>query len=188
VCCCAVGGQQSARSPPQSLSAATTQFRRRSLTVDTSLAQVCAFSFANLANRRRKVVITPVAVEKLGFPKISANSGDRKCLGDPRKSFVEHPDALYFWQISRKRVFQQPRLITTTGESHWFIRLRCYFALSWDSSHLTSVGCDWSVDTVWSRINLTSIEASGQFRTMRKSPGMKSLGSSSRFASRYLPT
>jgi hypothetical protein len=55
-----------------------------------------------------------VAVEKLGFPKISANSGDRKCLGDPRKSFVGHPDALRFWQISRKRVFQQPQAITLT--------------------------------------------------------------------------
>jgi hypothetical protein len=50
-----------------------------------------------------------VAVEKLGFPKIIANSGDRKCLCDPRKSFVGHPDALRFWQISRKRVFQQPQ-------------------------------------------------------------------------------
>ena len=52
-----------------------------------------------------------MAVEKLGFQKISANSGDRKYLGDPRKSFVGHRGALCFWQISRKRVFQQPRLV-----------------------------------------------------------------------------
>jgi hypothetical protein len=53
-----------------------------------------------------------VAVEKLGLQKISANSGDRKCLGDPRKSFVGHPDALRFRQIYQKRVFQQPQAFT----------------------------------------------------------------------------
>src|SRR5438552_14387318 len=43
----------------------------------------------------------------------SQNWGDRKCLGDPTKSIVGHPDAFLFLRISRKGVFQQPRLITT---------------------------------------------------------------------------
>ena len=36
--------------------------------------------------------------------------GDRKCLGDPRKSFVGHPDATQFGTSSSRRVFQQPQL------------------------------------------------------------------------------
>jgi hypothetical protein len=43
----------------------------------------------------------------------SQNLGDRKCLGDPRKSIVGHPDAILFLRISLEGVFQQPRLITT---------------------------------------------------------------------------
>src|SRR5260370_15202773 len=42
----------------------------------------------------------------------SQNWGDRKCLGDPRKSIVGHPDAILFLPISRQGVFQQPRLVT----------------------------------------------------------------------------
>jgi hypothetical protein len=69
-------------------------------------------SYTDLPRHGGWLALTGVAVEKLGFPKISANSGDRKCLGDPRKSFVGHPDASRFWQISRKRVFQQPQAFT----------------------------------------------------------------------------
>jgi hypothetical protein len=37
---------------------------------------------------------TGVAVEKLPFhPKLS-KVGDRKCPGDPRESFIAHPDAI----------------------------------------------------------------------------------------------
>jgi hypothetical protein len=54
-----------------------------------------------------------VAVEKLHFRQNSENLEDRKCLGKPRTSFVGHPDAILFSRISRERVFQQPRDITT---------------------------------------------------------------------------
>jgi hypothetical protein len=56
-----------------------------------------------------------VGVEKLNISEISENFGDRKCLNEQRKSFVGHPDAIQFLQMSGQRVFQQPRLITTTG-------------------------------------------------------------------------
>jgi hypothetical protein len=36
----------------------------------------------------------PVAVEKLAFFEESRNLGDRKCLGEAEKSFVELPDAI----------------------------------------------------------------------------------------------
>jgi hypothetical protein len=57
-----------------------------------------------------------VAVEKLHFLQNSKNLGDRKCLGKLRKSFVGHPDTILFSRISRERVFQHPRLITTVEE------------------------------------------------------------------------
>src|ERR1022692_2616627 len=49
-----------------------------------------------------------VGVEKVHFPQNNQNLGDRKCLGDPSKSFVGHPDAILFLRISREGVFQQP--------------------------------------------------------------------------------
>jgi hypothetical protein len=58
--------------------------------------------------------VTPVAVEKLHFLQNSKNLGDRKCLGKLRKSFVGHPDTILFSRISRERVSQHPRLISTT--------------------------------------------------------------------------
>jgi hypothetical protein len=42
------------------------------------------------------------------------NWGDRKCLGDPRKSLVGLPNAILFLRVSPAGVFQQPRLISTT--------------------------------------------------------------------------
>jgi hypothetical protein len=56
-----------------------------------------------------------VGVEKLNISEISENFGERKCLNEQRKSFVGHPDAIQFLQMSGQRVFQQPCLITTTG-------------------------------------------------------------------------
>jgi hypothetical protein len=56
---------------------------------------------------------TGVGVEKLHFLQNSRNLGDRKCLGKLRKSFVGHPDAILFLRISRERVFQHPRLISS---------------------------------------------------------------------------
>jgi hypothetical protein len=41
-----------------------------------------------------------VGVEKLAFPSKQRKLGDGKCLGDPRKSFIEHPGAILFWRIS----------------------------------------------------------------------------------------
>jgi hypothetical protein len=40
------------------------------------------------------------------------NLGDRKCLGDPRKSLIGHPDAISFSRISGFGLFQQPQAIT----------------------------------------------------------------------------
>jgi hypothetical protein len=37
--------------------------------------------------------MTGVAVEKLDISEIRENLGDRNCLTEQRKSFVEHPDA-----------------------------------------------------------------------------------------------
>jgi hypothetical protein len=54
-----------------------------------------------------------VAVEKVAFLENLPKFGDRKCLGDPRESFIAHPDAILFSRFSREGVFQQPRLITT---------------------------------------------------------------------------
>jgi hypothetical protein len=48
----------------------------------------------------------------VGFLKKSGNFGGRKCLGEPRKSFVELPSAIRFLQISRERVFQQPQVVS----------------------------------------------------------------------------
>jgi hypothetical protein len=41
-----------------------------------------------------EMVIIPVAVEKLVFSEKPRKTGDRKCLGDSGKSFVELPDAI----------------------------------------------------------------------------------------------
>jgi hypothetical protein len=61
-----------------------------------------------------------MAVEKLAFLEKSRNLGDRKCLADSEKSFIELPDAIQFLQILSERVFQQPQDFPTpilTGTS-----------------------------------------------------------------------
>jgi hypothetical protein len=60
------------------------------------------------------MLINPVAVEKLAFLEESQNWGDRKCLGQVKKSFVELPDAKQFLRILGERVFQQPLLFAPT--------------------------------------------------------------------------
>jgi hypothetical protein len=60
------------------------------------------------------MVIIPVAVEKLGFPKKSRKSGDTKCPGDSGKSLVELPNAKQFLRNRSERVFQQPPLFATS--------------------------------------------------------------------------
>jgi len=52
-------------------------------------------------------------LKKSIFLKTNEDLGDIRCLGKPRKSFVGHPNAILFSQISREGVFQQPRLLST---------------------------------------------------------------------------
>jgi hypothetical protein len=60
---------------------------------------------------------TGVAVEKLAFVPNSRNLGDRKCLGDPRKSLVGLPNAISFLRFSWEGVFQHPRLLTSVNQT-----------------------------------------------------------------------
>ena len=46
------------------------------------------------------LVLNPVGVEKVHFLQNSQNLGDGKCLGKPRKSFVEVPIAKFFRAFS----------------------------------------------------------------------------------------
>ena len=55
------------------------------------------------------MLVTGVAVEKVGLSKKSQKSGDRKCPGDSEKSFIELPDAKQFLRNRSERVFQQPQ-------------------------------------------------------------------------------
>jgi hypothetical protein len=55
------------------------------------------------------------------FIPIGQNLGDGKCLGDPRKSILELPDAISFSSILREGVFQQPQAISLIENSgKWF--------------------------------------------------------------------
>jgi hypothetical protein len=47
-------------------------------------------------------VISGVDVEKLEISENQFKFGDRRCLGNLNKSFVGHPDAIYFLRISAK--------------------------------------------------------------------------------------
>ena len=58
-------------------------------------------------------MIIPVAVEKVGLSEKSRKTGDRKCLGNSGKSFIELPDAIRFLRFPSERVFQQPPLFST---------------------------------------------------------------------------
>jgi hypothetical protein len=51
------------------------------------------------------VVQNRVGVEKVDIYKNGVILGDRKCLGDPRKSFVGHPDATQFGTSSADEFF-----------------------------------------------------------------------------------
>jgi hypothetical protein len=46
-----------------------------------------------------------VGIEKVDFPQNSKNLRDRKCLPEPRKSFVGHPDAILFCEFQEKEFF-----------------------------------------------------------------------------------
>jgi hypothetical protein len=45
-----------------------------------------------------------VAIEKVAFLEKLSQFGDR-CPGDPRESFIAHPDAILFSRFSREGVF-----------------------------------------------------------------------------------
>jgi hypothetical protein len=65
-----------------------------------ALASECAGRDSN-----SRLVQTPVAVEKVVFFKNRLKLGDRKCLPDPRRSFIAHPDAFYFCEFCEKEFF-----------------------------------------------------------------------------------
>jgi hypothetical protein len=59
-------------------------------------------------------VVRAVAVEKLGFPENWLKTDDQKCIRIRRKSFIGHPGAPIFPCALGERVFQQPRLFSTS--------------------------------------------------------------------------
>jgi hypothetical protein len=69
-----------------------------------------------------------VAVEKVGFPEKSQKSGDRKCLGDSEKAFIELPDAKQFLRNRSERVFQQPQGLSRNIKG-------AHFAVGFDRLH-----------------------------------------------------
>ena len=64
-----------------------------------------------------------MGVEKLGFSEKSRESGNRKCLGDWEKSFVELPDAKQFLRNRGERVFQQPQDFSTSVRNQLILPL-----------------------------------------------------------------
>jgi hypothetical protein len=68
--------------------------------------------YKNRRSRQGQLTQSGVAVEKVHFSQNSRNLRDRKCLGEPRKSFVGLPNAKFFRPFSGERVFQQPQAIS----------------------------------------------------------------------------
>jgi hypothetical protein len=66
------------------------------------------------------VLGNPVAVEKHAFLEKSRNLGDRKCLGEVEKSFVELPDASNFCEF----------LMTEFFNSHRDYHHQCHFEIA----------------------------------------------------------
>jgi hypothetical protein len=56
-----------------------------------------------------QVSLSGVGVEKVVFFKNRLKLGDRKCLPDPRRSFIAHPDAFYFCEFREKEFFNSHR-------------------------------------------------------------------------------
>jgi len=104
--------------------------------------------------------------EKVAFPPKQPKLGDRKCIGDRRKSFIRHPEAILFLRISRERVFQQPRLISINNQTR--------------SAHLESSGNSLSNGFSRKLENHAAATALNYFaynfikihRTLRTSPAM----------------
>ena len=66
----------------------------------------------NAATHWQPLLITGVRVEKVQFPPKSPKLGGYKMPRKLRKSFVGHPSAILFLQISRAGVFQQPQALS----------------------------------------------------------------------------
>jgi hypothetical protein len=65
--------------------------------VSSNLNKAFARRIVDLRNgmtQRQLSLKTGVGVEKLKISEKQYKFGDRKCLGDPDKSFVGHPDAI----------------------------------------------------------------------------------------------
>src|ERR1019366_9461240 len=60
------------------------------------------------------MLVTAVAVEKLGFPENWLKTDDQKCIRIRRKSFIGHPGATIFPCALGERVFQQPLALSLT--------------------------------------------------------------------------
>jgi hypothetical protein len=65
-----------------------------------------------LAHKEVSLAKSGVGVEKVGFAENRMKMGDRKCIREPRKSFIGHPDVT---QISAGHA--EASLSTPTGDS-----------------------------------------------------------------------
>jgi hypothetical protein len=99
------------------------QFQKTRVVVSArhSPRSLLAFCFRSALSRFWNPVLIPHRAEKVPveirtwllknslFVPNSQNLGYRKCIGDPSKSIVGHPDAILFLRILRGGVFQQPQ-------------------------------------------------------------------------------
>ena len=65
------------------------------------------------------MLVTAVAVEKLGFRENSLKTDDQKCIRIRRKSFIGHPSATIFACALGERVFQQLQPLPLTILPYW---------------------------------------------------------------------
>lgn len=80
----------------------------------------------------------PWVLKKSLFAPNRQNLGDRKCLGDPRKSLVGLPNAISFLRIWEVGVFQHPRLLTTVTALTPSSRCKREAAQPWGGSSVIS--------------------------------------------------
>jgi hypothetical protein len=64
-----------------------------------------------MATANSQLVQTPVGVEKLDLSEKRPELGDRKCLGEQRKSFIGHPNAKLIFAD-----FSEVSFLTATGD------------------------------------------------------------------------
>jgi len=61
------------------------------------------------------------SINALHFPQNDQNFGDGKCLGKPRKSFVGHPDAIFFCEFRGREFFNT---VCANGPRETFVLMR----------------------------------------------------------------